>query len=480
MNQIKQIDIMQLLFESELSHAAGQKRIKAEVLAAQSICEPFEICCSEERGVWGIWMMIDGKRFLVDPIELTNSLFVNGMSFSLLTALNAPNNHYGNVTIRKEAYYFTWMLSLGISNDYLPRHYRLDDYANRIRSCINELLDAWNEGSVMAYDESDLTKADIEMAVKQLSVEGVMPGYYYRMSASLEKEDFVFCFDPDDKYYEAYTIGIGDRQYSTVFTHWDNDFEVIRHQLESIAYNKEVEMTLSFDCSELIVRVKDVDVLSSVNTIKSGYSFQYEKFALVEIFPNAFLTGSILKGYCDLKQTIQTFYEELLLLAMGHAQQEMGDFLPARMETYNMFKSPIIERWIVGENKYTNRAQVRQVWVKDVIIISPDYDGVVMTLGNEYTDIGEYYNKEGHPIVMPELDGWLQSVRQAIVNAAVGEYSDFDWKVFHDRGLELAQQLRDRLSSDFDLWYESPFEDNSGAIPRRRLIYNRLDTSSSR
>lgn len=464
---------MQLLFESVLSHVVGQERIKAEVIAAQSICEPFEISCSEEDGVWGIWMMIDGRRFLVDPVELANSLFVDGERFSLLAAMDASGKHYRSVTIRKDDYYFTWMLSLGISNDYHPRHYRIDDYANRTRLCMRELLDAWNKGSVMAYDASDLAKDDVEMAVMQLAVEGVMPGYHYRMSGSLAKEDFVFRFDPDDEYHEDYTIGIGDRQYSTVLTHWDNDYEAIRHQLESIAYNREAEMLLGYDGSELIVKVKKVDVLSSVKTSKDGCSFAYDKFALVEIRPNAFLTGPILKGYCDLKQTIRTFYEELLLLAMGLPQQETDDCEPARMEAYNMFKSPIIERWIVGENEYTYRAEVRQVWVKNIIIICPDYDGVIMTCGNEYTDIGEYYDKEDSPIVMPELDIWLESVRQAMVDAAVGQLSDIDWKMFRDKGLELAQQLRSKLSTDFDLWYESPFEDEGGVGSRRRLVYDR-------
>ena len=58
-----------------------------------------------------------------------------------------------------------------------------------------------------------------------------------------------------------------------------------------------------------------------------------------------------------------------------------------------------------------------------------------------------------------------------IVKDAVNQTIDFDWEDYHKRGLALAQELRRKLSSDFDLWYEAPFEDKSGTVKRPRLIY---------
>ena len=38
------------------------------------------------------------------------------------------------------------------------------------------------------------------------------------------------------------------------------------------------------------------------------------------------------------------------------------------------------------------------------------------------------------------------------------------------RGLEYAKQLRKVLPSEYDLWYEAPFEDKSGTIKKPLLI----------
>jgi hypothetical protein len=57
-----------------------------------------------------------------------------------------------------------------------------------------------------------------------------------------------------------------------------------------------------------------------------------------------------------------------------------------------------------------------------------------------------------------------------VVASETGDPYEKDWTDYHMRGLTLSRQLRERLSLDYDLWYEAPFEDKSGIIPRRKLI----------
>ena len=104
-------------------------------------------------------------------------------------------------------------------------------------------------------------------------------------------------------------------------THWDNNYDTIRHQLETFVHNyedMETTIKLSFDLSDLVLKIKHVRVLDKIDESEVGYGFKYKDFALVEIQPNQFVYGSILKGYCDLKQTLKTLYEGLLTLALAH------------------------------------------------------------------------------------------------------------------------------------------------------------------
>ena len=69
-----------------------------------------------------------------------------------------------------------------------------------------------------------------------------------------------------------------------------------------------------------------------------------------------------------------------------------------------------------------------------------------------------------------ELEEWAKEAEPAIAAFHLEEPYDMDWTNYHRRGIALAQQLRERLSTDFDLWYDAPFEDKSGTIKHPILI----------
>lgn len=105
-----------------------------------------------------------------------------------------------------------------------------------------------------------------------------------------------------------------------------------------------------------------------------------------------------------------------------------------------------------------------------VITICPNFDFYLMDGERESLDLADLQDKAGQPVVMPELDAWAEEMPPIVVASETGQPYEKDWTDYHQRGLELARQLRSRLSSNYELWYEAPFEDKSGTIKERITI----------
>ena len=71
---------------------------------------------------------------------------------------------------------------------------------------------------------------------------------------------------------------------------------------------------------------------------------------------------------------------------------------------------------------------------------------------------------------MTEFDDWAKEAYPIIVASETGQPYEKDWEDYHRRGLEMARALRNKLSTDFDLWYEAPWEDKSDIIEKPMLI----------
>lgn len=103
--------------------------------------------------------------------------------------------------------------------------------------------------------------------------------------------------------------------------------------------------------------------------------------------------------------------------------------------------------------------------MKERILICPEFDFYLLDLENEPVELDDLKDKGGKPIVMSELDAWASEMSPVIIASETGQSYYKDWEDYHKRGLALARQLRHRLSYDYDLWYEAPFEDKSGTVP---------------
>ena len=98
-------------------------------------------------------------------------------------------------------------------------------------------------------------------------------------------------------------------------------------------------------------------------------------------------------------------------------------------------------------------------------MICPDYDFYLIDSEDVAIGLDELKDKNGKPIAMPEFDGWAEEMKPVVLASELGQPYDKNWQDYHRRGLALARQLRQMLSNDYDLWYESPFEDKSGIMP---------------
>ena len=137
--------------------------------------------------------------------------------------------------------------------------------------------------------------------------------------------------------------------------------------------------------------------------------------------------------------------------------------------------NPLIESFL-NDERADDRVAIRQVQVKHILTIDPDihqlfYDeeGVSYEVNEEGT-IDSVYDKEGNPIVIKDLFTWQNEIQQIVIDSETGQPYSMDWEEYHHRGIELAQRLRKVLSTDFDLWYDAPYEDISGIIKHPFLV----------
>jgi hypothetical protein len=444
------------------------------IAAEEATCQEFPISCREREGVWGIWFGLGDKLILINPIELVNSIYMDDIYFLLDIYVKEgekkPDGYY-KVAINKWNSCFSWRIYHTHSQQMVQMQFTYEDYLGKIKECMGELYRIFLSDKPIAYKKFDVELESVMMCRRQLLVSGVTPSHYRLMTEDVVQEEFVFV--PDQKHLEGYTIGIGDRIFHTWFTHWDSDMETVREQMESFIHQN-AEIVLNFDSDETIIKIRHVSVLDEITKAGDGHVYKYKDFDLVEIIPNSFVKMPIIKGYCKEDEALRCLYEGLLDIAMRHpadGKESSYDDTPSTLVAYNRYKSPLIESYLRGHEHQPNTYKTRQVIVKDIIRIDPDYDAFLWDSERASIGLDELYDKNGHSIQMPELEAWAQEMTSIIVESETGHPYEKDWADYHSRGITLAHQLREQLSTDFDLWYEAPYEDKSRTILRRRLIY---------
>lgn len=447
--------------------------IARRIKSAEARCVLFNISTYDVDHQWGIWMYVDGHHLLVDPVQLVNSLFKDDCYTGLLKLIGDEDGYF-DVKTRLDNYAWEW--DFIHSELALEGHqsFKKNDYVGRIIVCLSELREACLNRRGLIYDLS-LNIDTIDVCLEQARLFSFLGDNVRVRTNQIQIEEFHFESRGHDG--EQYYIGIGGRGYETWYTHWDNDDDRVRHQLESIAYGLDkTEIELSFDSSYTVIRFTPVSVLKSINKGGNGYGFSYDDLMLVEVEPNEFVHKPILRGYCDRKQCVRAFYEGFLQMAIDCPLSpiDYNHDTPRKIFAYNRRKSPVIENYL---EDITEEVNLRQVVVKDILTINPDIDVFLSDMegccSGVYNDEVDCLDVGDDPIVLPGVSEWVDEISSIVSDAGVGKPYEKDWNDYHIRGLQLAQKFRELLPSKYDLWYKAPFEDKSGIIPHPILITNR-------
>ena len=424
---------------------------------------PISVRC--QKGLWGIWMRIVDRFLLVNPIALVNSLFTNGLQDDFFLSFEGDDAKTFSFWTYKRDYSIESTIGHPLIENIGLRRFMIKEYVEKVQSSCITLAEKAKKGEPLAYDEEKITREAILTCAAQIELGATLPTYYIVRTADVVTETFVF--NPlNHEYHEKIEIKLGNRGYKIWLTHWDSDMEAIRHELESIVYENETTIRLPFDLSETLIKIKKTRVLDNV----TGRSFyKYKDYMLVEIHPNEFVHMPIIRGYCDPKGMIRSLYEGLLRMAMQHPEVPEDD-LPSRMVAYNKYKSPLIESYLKEERIEDDSFAIRQVHVKHILTIDPDYDQLFVDEEGASSVEEELVGKEGSVINLDALLAWQKEIKPIVVASETGEDYNKDWEDYHSRGLALAKKLREQLPSSYDLWYTYPFEDKSGIMKYPVLI----------
>lgn len=420
-------------------------------------------------------MKIGDQILLVNPIDLVSSIYLDE-AYMRLEPTSKDRPGYFIVEVEKKAYCYHWSLSHSTLDFYSEIRFAQEEYASKIFEVVSRLHQAVQSGGELAYDKLDVDKDNIASCYKQILVKCTWPSDIRKTAKDIQVEEFRFDIIPGNEG-ENFTIGIGDRSYSTWFSHWDGDLERIRHQFESFTFEQEAEVKITFDTSETIIKMEEVSIIDQINESGKGFNFKYKDYVLVKIIPNGFVAQPILIGYCIKDQVLRRLYEGLLRMALDHPRVGY-DYVPGMLDAYNMIKSPIIEDYILGRTVYDRNFSyaIRQVIVKHIITIHPDYDQLFydeegcLGMIDENGTIDFVYDRKNQPIAVKDFYTWQSKINPIVIESETGHPYSMDWEEYHAQGLKLAHELRKILSPDFDLWYEAPFEDKSGIIKRSHLI----------
>lgn len=386
------------------------------------------------------------------------------------------------VEVEKKPYCYHWTLSHNMLDFSSENRFAQEEYVSKIFDTVSLLYDAIQSGGELAYVR-DVYKESIVSCYKQLMVKCTWPSYFRKTTKDIQTEEFLFDIIGGNEG-EHFSVGIGDRSYSTWFSHWDGSLERMRHQFESFTFELKAEVKITFDMSETIVKLEKVSVIDEINETEGGIGFKYKYYMLVTIFPNEFVKQPILKGYCEKTQVLKTLYNGLLRMALDHPNSiDDYDDVPDMLNAYNIVKSPIIEDYITGKYKYHSDKFFanRQITVKHIITIDPDIaqlfhdeEGVSYEVEKDGT-LDFVYDRSGNPIVIKDFFTWHIEINQIVIDSEADQPYSIDWEQYHSRGILLAQELRKFLSNDFDLWYEAPLEDKSGLIKHPFLVLEPSD-----
>ncbi len=280
-----------------------------------------------------------------------------------------------------------------------------------------------------------------------------------------------------------YEIHIGEWNVSLGLEDYDTDLDAIRHAIERYVFDFETEIKLMDEVRPCVINLKRCRVLKPEKYSRQPWVDRYADVVRIKVKTNLHNDSYDKIAYCDEKACIGQLYFPLLYFAkVGCLECHGNEFKNHRREYsrwrcsplvfYNIIKSPIIEAFLSGQKRNAYEVFKRQVEIRAIYTINPDYcatlyhDTEGVYDGPDKDDSLEFYNHEDNlicKIVVPGILAWCNEFNS--VSPFGNEYKKFDWTSWHKRGLELAKEMRQKLSDNVVLWYEHPFEEHTMLEP---------------
>lgn len=158
---------METVYQESESMKRMNYGILSDIKSTLATCVKLDICCAQKEEVWGIWFTFEGVCYLVDPLELINSVYVDD-KFWLVK--NVKSDQAIVVEVRKESHCYSWRFCEGAIGDGYPIHFSFDEYVCKIRQSLELLHEVWCEGKPTAYDKGNNFSKELKFPTPFISV----------------------------------------------------------------------------------------------------------------------------------------------------------------------------------------------------------------------------------------------------------------------------------------------------------------------
>ena len=447
---------------------------------------------ANEKGVYAIRMVINRVEFLAEPYMIFNTLFCK--KSSILFYLNEDDYCKNKVALCVETEHtngrycdIRWYYKM---NDIFPPRFMSfvkREYLYDVKNALCTLKETIEKGLPVIYNDKRNhyykynLHSEISGMIRQITNTKDMLLLHYPRQGNVTIEEFGFNFIESYSCDTAYEITLGDRRYRSALSDWSNELEHIRYMIESIAYKGSAEIELRFEDEPTKIFFKEREVRTGENTNSNDDAC---RILQVSISPDGFVKGPILHGFCRREQAVRALYQGLLKLAMWgsnwFSQEPESNTIrwdEYRKVIYNKLKSPIIEDYINKQyvEEYSYRPRQREI--KRIFTINPDFDimvwdddGCTYSCHDDTLELCVDDDENYVSIKIPGIYEWQQEFDRATDFTITKTRDDFDWVGWHQRGIELAKQLREKLPPSCDLWYDAPYEDKTGTIKEKFLV----------
>lgn len=252
---------------------AEQKKLLKKRDYIRSLCTKITLSCDVRNGECGIWLIGRNRDYLLNPMEVVNSLLDDEHLLTITTISKigehkvVPDKIVFHSSIKD--FCISWELENMDNPKIETQLFKKEEYVEQVTSVITELNEAVTIGKPLVYDKIDFDEESLKVCFLQLLHREILPSDYALMSSQVKPEKFLFNVLSDK--YGAYTIGIVNRHYETFITLLNSDFEIIRHQIETYCLDYKTDVHLTFDYVDEIVNLQEVSIYDKIEKVSMAH-----------------------------------------------------------------------------------------------------------------------------------------------------------------------------------------------------------------